>query len=259
MKKGIQQLLASFGYRISRLPAPAYDEDSITAIREDSITAMREDPFTAMQHLLIGIKQPIIFDVGAHHGHISRHFRSLFPTSTVYSFEPFQDSFEQLKANTASDQGIKVFNFGLGDRNGTQSFNSNSSSATNSLLATDELGSLTWGSGLLETKTIVQAEFRTLDSVLEAMRIPRIDILKLDVQGAEPLVMEGALSACRTGAISLVYSEIIIQPTYKGQKRFDESLAAFYRNGFDLYNIYNMCYTAEGRLCQVDATFTKQV
>lgn len=108
MKKGIQQLLASFGYRISRLPAPAYGEDSITAIREDSITAMREDPFTAMQHLLIGIKQPIIFDVGAHHGHISRHFRSLFPTSTVYSFEPFQDSFEQLKANTASDPGIKV-------------------------------------------------------------------------------------------------------------------------------------------------------
>jgi hypothetical protein len=231
MKKGIQQLLASFGYRISRLPAPAYGEDSITAIREDSITAMREDPFTAMQHLLIGIKQPIIFDVGAHHGHISRHFRSLFPTSTVYSFEPFQDSFEQLKANTASDPGIKAFNFGLGDKNGTQSFNSNSSSATNSLLATDELGSLTWG----------------------------IDILKLDVQGAEPLVMEGALSACRTGAIGLVYSEIIIQPTYKGQKRFDESLAAFYRNGFDLYNIYNMCYTAEGRLCQVDATFTKQV
>jgi FkbM family methyltransferase len=195
IRKGIQQLLASFGYRISRLPAPAYGEDSITAIREDSITAMREDPFTAMQHLLIGIKQPIIFDVGAHLGHISRHFRSLFPTSTVYSFEPFQDSFEQLKANTASDSGIKVFNFGLGDRNGTQSFNSNSSSATNSLLATDELGSLTWGSGLLETKTIVQAEFRTLDSVLEAMRIPRIDILKLDVQGAEPLVIEGALSA----------------------------------------------------------------
>ena len=243
MKKRIQQLLNSFGYRISKLSAPASGED----------------PFTAMQSLLIEIKEPIIFDVGAHHGHVSRHFRSLFPASTVYSFEPFQDSFEQLKANTASDPGIKVFNFGLGDKNGTQSFNSNSSSATNSLLATDELGALTWGSGLLETQAVVQAEFKTLDSVLEAMRIPRIDILKLDVQGAESLVMAGALSACRTGIIGLVYSEIIVQPTYRGQKRFYESLAAFYENGFDLYNIYNMHYTAEGRLCQVDATFTKQV
>jgi FkbM family methyltransferase len=243
MKKGIQQLLNSFGYRISRLSAPASGED----------------PFTAMQRLLLGIKEPIIFDVGAHHGHVSRLFRSLFPASTVYSFEPFQDSFEQLKMNTASDPRIKVFNFGLADRNRTQSFNSNLSSATNSLLVTDELGSLTWGSGLLETQTIVQAEFKTIDSVLEAMQIPRIDILKLDVQGAEPLVMAGACSACRTGTIGLVYSEIIIQPTYKEQKRFDESLAAFYGNGFDLYNIYNMCYTAEGRLCQVDATFTRQV
>lgn len=241
MKKAIQQLFNVFGYRLSRLPAPASSQD----------------PFAAMQRL-VDTKEPIIFDVGAHHGYVSRKFRSLFPASTVYSFEPFHDSFEQLKLNTASDPRIKAFNFGLGDRNGTQSFHSNSSSLTNSLLATDELGSLTWGSGLLETQKVVDAEFKTLDSVLEAMKIPYIDILKLDVQGAEPLVMEGALSACRAGIIGLVYSEIIIQPTYKGQKRFDESLAAFYASGFDLFNMYNMCFTAEGRLCQIDATFTKR-
>ena len=241
MKKQIQQLFNSFGYSISKLPAPASSEN----------------PFLAMQRILIGIEEPVIFDVGAHHGHISRLFRRMFPTSTVYSFEPFQESFKLLKLNTSSDPRIKVFNFGLGDWTGTRAFHSNSSSATNSLLATDELGARTWGSGLLETQKIVQAEFKTLDSVLDAMQIPRIDILKLDVQGAEPLVMAGALSACRKGAIGLVYSEIIIQPTYKEQKRFDESLAVFYKHGFDLYNIYNMRHTAEGRLCQVDATFTR--
>jgi FkbM family methyltransferase len=242
MKKTIRQILNKFGYNISRLRAPASSED----------------PFVAMKHILAGIQEPIIFDVGAHYGHVASHFRSLFPASKVYSFEPYPDSFEQLKSNTASDPGIKAFHFGLGDRNGAQSFYANSSSATNSLLATDELGPLTWGAGHLETQKVVQAEFKTLDSVVQAMNLPRIDILKLDVQGAEPLVMNGALSACRAGLISVVYSEIILQPTYKGQKRFDESLAAFYANGFDLFKLYNLTYTAEGRLCQLDAVFTRQ-
>jgi FkbM family methyltransferase len=210
-----------------------------------------------MQRLLTGIEEPIIFDVGAHHGHVSAMFRKLFPTSTVYAFEPFEESFKRLKENTASDGKIRPFNFGLSDREGTQLFHSNPSSATNSLFSTDESGSQTWGEGLLETKDVVQAEFKTIDSFVAAMEIPRIDLLKLDVQGAEYLVMEGAVATCEKGIVQLLYSEIITQPTYDGQKRFDEALACFYNSGFDLFNIYNLSPTREGRLRQVDAIFTK--
>lgn len=243
MKKIIQKLANRCGYRISRLSQPRPDENA----------------FTAMQRLLIGIEEPIIFDVGAHHGYVSRAFRELFPTSIIYAFEPFKESFEQLKANTASDPRINAFNFGLSDRDGTQSFHSNPSSATNSLLSTDESGAQTWGTGLLETQKIVQAQFKTIDSVVATMRIPRIDILKLDVQGAEHLVIAGASATCNRGIIRLIYSEIITQPTYKEQKRFDEALAPFYNNSFDLYSIYNMSFTSEGRLRHVDAIFTKTV
>jgi FkbM family methyltransferase len=243
MKKLIQGLANRCGYRISRLSPPT-----------------KADPaFAAMQCLATGIKEPIIFDVGAHCGVVSKTFREMFPTSTIYSFEPFNESFEQLKANTVSDPRLNAFNFGLSDRAGVQSFHSNRSSATNSLLSTDKLGSQTWGPGLLDTQKIIQAQFKTIDSVVETLRIPRIDILKLDVQGAEHLVISGASAACSRGIIRLIYSEIITQPTYKDQKRFDEALAAFYNSGFDLYNIYNMTHTVEGRLCQVDAIFTKTV
>jgi FkbM family methyltransferase len=241
MKKAIQQLANKFGYRISRLQNPT----------------STEDPFVAMQRLLKGIEAPIIFDVGAHHGHISAMFRKLFPSSTVYAFEPFQESFEQLKANTAPDPQIKAFDFGLSDTNGTRPLHSNSSSATNSLLSTDELGSRTWGTGLLETQRTVEAHFKAMDFVVDTIGIPRIDILKLDVQGAEPLVIEGAAATCSRGAIRLIYSEIITQPTYKAQKRFDEALATFYNSGFDLHDMYNMSRSGEGRLRQVDAIFTK--
>jgi len=208
-----------------------------------------------MQHLLREVKEPIIFDVGAWHGHVSLMFRKIFPRSTVYAFEPFEESFKILKANTASDRSIKTFNFGLSNQEGIFTFHSNAMSGTNSLLATDE--SQTWGKRYLETKEIIQAQFKTLDSVVETMGVSRIDLLKMDVQGAEPLVIEGASGACIQGIIRVIYSEIITLPTYRGQKRFDEALASLYNGGFDLYNIYNMGITNEGRLHQVDVIFTR--
>lgn len=244
MKASLKALLKNLGYKLTRL---------------ENALVSRTDPFAAMQQLLVGVKDPVIFDVGAHHGSVSLLYRRLFPTSTVYAFEPFPSSFQQLKANVESDPSIRVFNFGLSNRHGIQSLHSNTSSATNSLLATDELGSHTWGPLLLETQEIVEAEFKTVDTVMAQLKIPRIDILKLDVQGAEPLVIAGASSACRLGAIRLIYSELIIQPTYKNQMRFDDLLGVFYGSGYDLYNLYNMCFTPENRLCQVDAIFTQLV
>jgi len=217
-----------------------------------------EDHFLAMKRLLNGTQEPVIFDVGAHHGYMTWMFRKLFPKSIIYAFEPFKESFEHLKENTKSDDRIRVFNFGLSDFPGLRTFHCNLSSATNSLLSTDKEGSKTWGDGLLETTEIIETHFETVDSVVAAEHISSIDILKLDVQGAEPLVMAGALETCSSGVIRLIYSEIIIQPTYTRQKRFDEALASFYDNGFDLYNVYNLNHTDEGRLRQVDAIFTKR-
>lgn len=241
MKQVIQRLANACGYRIESLPQPQPCENA----------------FSALQHLLAEVSEPIIFDVGAHHGQTSREFRKLFPTSTIYAFEPFKESFELLRRNTASDTRTQAFNYGLSDREDLQSFHLNPSAATNSLLQTHELGSDVWGKGFLETREIVQAQFKTIDSVVAALQIRRIDLLKLDVQGAESLVMDGAAATCSRGMIRLIYSEIITQPTYKNQKRLDAALSSFYNNKFDLYNIYNMSLTAEGRLRQVDAIFTK--
>ncbi len=241
MKQRIQKLAHRFGYHISRVtpPSPA------------------ENAFAEMKRLCEVIAEPVIFDVGAHHGQTARAFRGLFPRSQIYCFEPFPESFRILEVNTAADERVTICSFGLSDRVGEFPFHSNASSATNSLLSTDELGSRNWGKGLLETEVVVRAQFKTIDSVLEEFALPQIDILKLDVQGAEHLVMKGASRACTEGRIRLVYSEIITQPTYLGQKRFDESLSVFYDNGFDLHGIYNLSRTSEGRLRQLDAIFCR--
>jgi FkbM family methyltransferase len=215
-------------------------------------------PFSAMSGLMNGTENPIIFDVGAHHGSVALSFRKIFPTATVYAFEPFDESFQNLQANTKDDRNIHVFNFGLSNRVGHQKFYCNKASDTNSIFKTDEDAIKTWGKGLLETEKVVEVKFDTIDSTLSTLKIPRIDLLKLDVQGSESLVIAGAADAIGRGLINAIYCEIITQPTYQGQSRFDQALATYYENGFDLYDIYNLSHNTEGRLRVVDAIFTKR-
>ncbi len=47
---------------------------------------------------LLATDSPIIFDVGAHRGESVRFFKSIFPQSTIYSFEPDPDNFDHLRA-----------------------------------------------------------------------------------------------------------------------------------------------------------------
>jgi len=241
MKREIQKLAHYFGYHISKIGRPS----------------PQAGPFVEMTRLCADIAEPTIFDVGAHHGQTAKEFRKHFPTSQIYSFEPFPESFETLRLNTQYNRGIQIFNYGLTDKVGTFAFHSNLSSATNSLLPADELGFKTWGDGLLETQDIVQVQFKTIDEVLAEQDIQTIDILKMDVQGTEHRVLKGALGACADGKLGVVYSEIIIQPTYIGQKRLDEILNIFHDAGFELHNIYNLSCTPNGKLRQVDAIFTR--
>lgn len=241
MKHLLQKLAHQCGYHVSPLAGSSH----------------ARNPFEEMRHLCRDVAEPVIFDVGAHHGLVTKEFRRLFPRAMIYAFEPFPESFEVLRANTRSDPRIRVLNYGLSNKSGVLAFHSNASAYTNSLLPTEIAGSETWGPGILETRETVQASFKTLDSVITGFDLAEIHVLKLDVQGAEHLVMQGAAESCALGLVKLVYTEIITQPTYQGQSRFDLALADFYNRGFDLHNIYNMNSTDDGRLRQVDVIFAR--
>jgi FkbM family methyltransferase len=212
------------------------------------------DAFSEIERLCRTAVNPVIFDVGAHHGLVSLRYRDLLPGSTVYAFEPSPVSYERLKEHTAADPMIKPFNLGLADTTEVKPFSSNRLPATNSLLETDDRAASIWGQGLLETIERSDVPFKSLDDLVSEMHIPAIDILKMDVQGAEYLVMRGAEKAIADSRIGIIYTEILVAPTYSGQKPLDEVLRMFREYGFELHNIYNLD-TKNGRLCQVDAIF----
>lgn len=214
------------------------------------------DVYLEMKRLFSHARIPVIFDVGAHHGECVARFRRHFPSARISAFEPSPESFEVLRGSTHADTNVRLFDFGRAEQSGPRRFHSNESSATNSLLSSDEQCKATWGSGLLETKEVANARFRTVDEMMAELALDHVDILKLDVQGAEPLIMEVARRTCLEGRIRAVYCEIITKPTYQGQSRFDEVLALFHSLEFDLHNLYSFNHANDVILRQLDALFT---
>ncbi len=201
-------------------------------------------------------KAVTIFDVGAHIGNVSLQYNTLFSNASIYSFEPFPPSFNSLQQNTSTHKNITLFNKGLGAYTGTAKFHSNQSEQTNSILATHEQANSNWGNNdLLKTKEIVEIDLTTIDQIVEEENIKTIDILKMDVQGAEHEVMAGAKKTIEKQMIRLIYTEIITVPTYQGQKEFDDILKMYRAYGFELFTIYKAGHRADGRLQFIDAIF----
>lgn len=230
IKPGIKQLFEHFRYQIGR-----------------------KKPFT-VQGQLINARDPIIFDIGAHVGSITKIYRSLFPRAFIHSFEPFPQSFQELLKNTEGDSRIFCHQKAASCKDGNAIFNANINSATNSLLATDDRGSSFWGDGLLDTISRIQVNTTTVDIFCKETGISNIDILKMDVQGAEFSVLKGATDMLKNQQIALIYTELILCPTYKNQNKFHEYLSFLASFGYELLDFYNPVRNCN-QLIQADFIF----
>ncbi|MFP5255290.1 MAG: FkbM family methyltransferase [Acidimicrobiia bacterium] len=121
----------------------------------------------------------VVFDVGANCGAASVHFARHHPEAAVHAFEPASRPLELLRRNAARYPNIEVHPFGLHttDQRAPLWFGSGDS-IVGSVVRVDEAG----GSE--------EVELRAAGPWAAAHGIDRIDVLKLDVEGAEVEVLE---------------------------------------------------------------------
>lgn len=175
----------------------------------------------------------VILDVGANRGQSAQRYLKLFPGCRIHSFEPFKESYDILKQ--IQYDNLSTYQYGLSDRNEIQTFYLNGASPTNSLLKIDERAPDVWGDlAALRAKSITTCEFRTLDWFLETHDLNNVNFMKLDVQGAEFKVLNGATKALKEKKIGLVQIEFLFVPTYQEQKSFDYYIEFFKRYNYQL-------------------------
>lgn len=243
MKKLLQPLAGLFGYNLAKIDPKSANSNSQSTLKR-LLKGAADDPL-------------IVFDVGAFQGQSLREFRSIFPTSIIYSFEPFPDSFAKLQA--AQDGRSKCFNLGLLDVASKQKFFANKGSYTNSVLPLHNDAKRNWNDHAgLEFQEEIICEFTTLDQIVKQEGISRIDLLKLDVQGAEYRVIQGAKKSLESGLIDVVKCEVMLTDTYDGQKPLHYYLKLFDDLNFDLKNISDPVYHDNGDLINVDVIFRRR-
>ena len=208
---------------------------------------------------IIENQNPTIFDIGAHHGESIESFNKYFNNPRIYSFEPFDESFEILSLKKSKISNTKIFNLGLSNFNGKGTFYSYVDPKNPNISAANSILQLNDGKFIpsYSENQKVECEFMKLDSFVEENNISYIDLLKIDVQGAEFKVIEGAYNSLKDKKIGCVLIEIAIADFYKGQKSFDFYINLFKNYEYELKGFYNLISDKDKSILYLDAVFSK--
>ena len=139
-------------------------------------------------------------DVGAHAGQYGLIMSSLVgPEGRVISFEPDPHARKLYTKNVALNPAVsapKVEPVALSNTHGSTILFSKGGNA-NSSLAPAAIG------GLSPDLEQIEIQTDTLDRYLEAANLPAPDLIKIDTEGAEINILEGAASVLRSDAVMI--------------------------------------------------------
>jgi FkbM family methyltransferase len=235
LKALIRNLAKQFGYEVFGPPrAFANQRTIIGLLRQEQIN--------------------LVLDVGANTGQFAGELRACGYTGRIVSFEPLAAAHAQLRSHASTDPNWTIAErTAVGATHGSIEIHVSKNSVSSSILAMLPAHSEAEPqSAYVETETVPLNRLDDLYSPTPADRV----LLKIDVQGYEPQVIEGAanlLSTCRA-----VILELSLVPLYKGQllaKDMWEILAA---RGFQPWSFEpGFRHPETGRMLQLDGIFVR--
>jgi len=214
----------------------------------------KKDAFDHQKMLLVGMETQVIFDVGAYIGQITAKYRTLFPKATIYSFEPFPDSFRKLQEKSELLGQVRPFQLAIVDKVGTNKFYVNADRTCNSLLERPS-NVRKYYDGNAENVATIKVDITTIDDFCEKESISKIDILKLDVEGTELLVLRGASEKLEQKSIEIIYAEIMFVPHYEKGVMFYELCSFLSDYGYTVFDLYDLKRDGNGQIRWGNAIF----
>lgn len=141
-------------------------------------------------------KKLVIFDVGAFDFRESINFKINFPESDVYAFEAYKYNCDKYGEH-AKNRGVKVNNLAVSDKNDEVTFYNSTNlngmewTCSGSILEPSEKEGVEYHPGLNYNREGVTVDSVRLDSFCESNNIDNVDVIHMDIQGAEYYAIKG--------------------------------------------------------------------
>ena len=172
-----------------------------------------------------------VLDVGANRGQFGSLIRKLGFNGVILSFEPLADTFNLLEKRSKHDANWHVYNFALGDTQGSLDLNVLHGRGLSSFLEPSA-----YCKNFLQKKSSIDeslsVDIKTLDAIfadLPCDDTSRIH-LKMDTQGYDLRVFAGASETLK--AVQTMQAELSIHALYEGMPNYLTALSAYAEAGF---------------------------
>lgn len=198
-----------------------------------------------------------VLDVGANEGQYGRMLRQAGYAGPILSFEPLPGPRTALLAASAADPGWRVAPpLALGAEGGTVEIGLSAESDMSSILPQSPLlARLSPSSAVLARLTVERARLDALAPLLDPgwRRLH----LKIDVQGYEPWVLDGAMGLLER--ITTIQLELALRPVYEGERPWRSMVDRVAAMGFAPALVLPGYFERKiARMLQIDMVFARE-
>lgn len=197
-----------------------------------------------------------VVDVGANEGQFGRDIRAMRFRGRLVSVEPLAAPFARLADTAETDASWTVVRAAVSDAPGTLTVHIAGNSVSSSVLPMLDTHTNAEPRSSYVGEEVVPAT--TVDRLIAEHAIdPATSYLKVDVQGFESAVLDGAAETItRFAAVQL---ELSMVPLYEGQALFREVTDRMTAHGFDLWILMpEFSDRATGRTLQCDGVYVRR-
>lgn len=198
----------------------------------------------------------VVLDVGANIGQYGSELRSIGYKGKIISFEPTKDAYIKLSSLSKKDKNWTTLNHSLGEFDGDSEINISKNSVSSSIL--NSLPQLIESAPNSKYVAKEKISVKKLDTIFRNLQLDNDTIyLKIDTQGYENMVLNGALDSLKK--IKIIQIEMSLIQTYESTLSFEQMIEKLTALGFKLISIESGYYDKKtGNLLEVDGVFIKK-